>query len=270
MNKFLLIILLLTNFSVFSQRFYDSTDLKYYIDFSSNFANLRFDKYRINGPIEEIESFYRNKFTLVKGDSIHWMLGQSENKKNKYLSYLIIKGDYKKLRKLARREASSKKFEIIMSDKINSGYFRDHFNFVSEIEYEKINRDKQVGEYINDAGLVGIFNIEIFRNNNINYQELDIQGVIEITKKEIRLESNLPTLTSFVGVYDSELNEDISFINRGIISGRGKNDNLTIFTMNINLKNNTGSLTIISVKIYEDGLKLNKRETTTFLISRKD
>ena len=114
MKNIILVILLSLNFSsLVSQRYYDSNDLKYYLDFTNNSANLRFEDYKISGPIEEIESFYRNKFTLIKGDSIHWMLGQSDDNNNRHLSYLIIKGEYKDLRKLARREASSKKLKIL-------------------------------------------------------------------------------------------------------------------------------------------------------------
>ena len=268
MKNIILVILLSLNFSsLVSQRYYDSNDLKYYLDFTNNSANLRFEDYKISGPIEEIESFYRNKFTLIKGDSIHWMLGQSDDNNNRHLSYLIIKGEYKDLRKLARREASSKKLKILKSDKINSGYFRDYINFVSENKYEKINKDRQIGLYINDAGFTGKYNIKIYRSDNINYKDLDIKGVIEITKKDINVKTNLPTLTSFTGEYDSELNSDLSFINRGIISGRGKNNDLSIFTLYLNLNELSGSISIISVQISDNELKLNKRETTTFAIN---
>ena len=113
MKKLLLSIFLLSIFSpVTSQKYYDSNDLKYYIDFSNRSANLKFQDYKIKAPIEEIISFYGNRYTVVRGDSIHWLLQQSE-KRNKYLSYLIFKGDYGEVQKLAKWEYSNKKLPII-------------------------------------------------------------------------------------------------------------------------------------------------------------
>ena len=73
---------------LYTQTYYDSNDLKYYLDFSNKIANLKFQEYKIKGPIEEINSFNGNRYTLIEGDSIHWLLQQS-NSKNKYLSDLI-------------------------------------------------------------------------------------------------------------------------------------------------------------------------------------
>ena len=101
---YLIFSLLFLNLS-FSQTFYDSNDLKYYLDFSKKTANLKFQDYEIKGPLQEVISLYGNVFTLIKGDSIHWVLGQSEEK-NKYSSYLIIKGEYKDILRLVRRELS--------------------------------------------------------------------------------------------------------------------------------------------------------------------
>ena len=51
---FLTLCLLYTNFSI-GQKYYDSNDLKYYLDFTDKMANLKFLDYKINGPIEEIQ-----------------------------------------------------------------------------------------------------------------------------------------------------------------------------------------------------------------------
>ena len=69
--------------SAHSQKYYDSNDLKYFIDFTNRKANLKFQDLNINGPIEEFISHYGNRYTVVKGDSIHWLLQQSD-KRNKY------------------------------------------------------------------------------------------------------------------------------------------------------------------------------------------
>ena len=82
-NLFLIIFFISIINPVVSQKYYDSNDLKYYIDFSNRRANLKFEDYKINGPIEEIISYYGNRYTLIRGDSIHWLLQQSE-KRNKY------------------------------------------------------------------------------------------------------------------------------------------------------------------------------------------
>ena len=236
MKKLLLLILFFLSFnSVISQKYYDSNDLKYYLDFSNKNANLKFQDYKIDGPLEEVKSFYGNTYTIIKGDNIHWILQQS-TMKNKYLSYLIIKGEYKDIVKLAKRESLGKKLEIITSDRIFSGHFMDYFNFVNEDEYVKINRDRLVGDYLKDEGLIGDYNIKIYRDNGVNYFELDIEGVIRLTRKEVIIETSLPTLTRFVGIYDAELNTNIEFIKRGIVSGRIFSKDRAIFSLNHSLK----------------------------------
>ena len=266
MKKLLLSIFLLSIFSpVTSQKYYDSNDLKYYIDFSNRSANLKFQDYKIKGPIEEIISFYGNRYTVVRGDSIHWLLQQSE-KRNKYLSYLIFKGDYGEVQKLAKWEYSNKKLEVLESDIIYSGYFKDYFNFVDETEYLKISSDRLIGDYLGDAGLLGEYQIKIYRDNGVNYFDLDIEGVLKLTGKEVIIETNLPTLTRFVGSYDSDLNTNIEFIKKGIIAGRISFKDRAIFSLNIDLEKRTGTLTLLEVKVNNEGVELNSRNTTTFLI----
>ena len=158
-NLFLIIFFISIINPVVSQKYYDSNDLKYYIDFSNSRANLKFQDYKVNGPIEEIISYYGNRYTVVKGDSIHWLLQQSD-KRNKYLSYLIFKGDYGEVQKLAKWEYSNKKLEVLASDRIFSGYFKDYFNFVDEGEYLKLSSDRLIGDYIKDAGLIGEYKIK--------------------------------------------------------------------------------------------------------------
>ena len=250
---------------LYTQTYYDSNDLKYYLDFSNKIANLKFQEYKIKGPIEEINSFNGNRYTLIEGDSIHWLLQQS-NSKNKYLSYLIIKGEYKDIVKLAKRESSMKKIEVIKSDRIFSGYFKDYFNFVNEFEYEKINWDRLIGEYLQDAGLTGKYKIKIYRNNGVNYFNLDINGYLELSKKDIVMETNLPTLTKFIGKYDADLNTNLEFIKKGIIAGRISLQDRAIFSLNINLEKKMGTLTLLEVEVDDDGGESIKRKTTTFTI----
>ncbi|MDA9192679.1 hypothetical protein N9O27_00610 [Flavobacteriaceae bacterium] len=266
MKKLLLLILFCSYInSVVSQKYYDSNDLKYYLDFSNKTANLKFQDYKINGPLEEVKSFYGNTYTIIKGDSIHWILQQSIMK-NKYLSYLIIKGEYKDIIKLAKRESLGKKLKVITSDRIFSGYFMDYFNFVNEDEYVKINRDRLIGDYLKDEGLLGDYNIKIYRNNGVNYFDLDMEGVIKLSRKEVVIETNLPTLTRFVGIYDADLNTNIEFIKRGIVSGRIFLKNKAIFSLSLDLKKKIGTLTTLEVTVNDENVELNKRKTTTFLI----
>ena len=66
MKKLLLLILFCSYInSVVSQKYYDSNDLKYYLDFSNKTANLKFQDYKINGPLEEVKSFYGNTYTCL-------------------------------------------------------------------------------------------------------------------------------------------------------------------------------------------------------------
>lgn len=266
MKKLLLSILFMSIFNpVISQKYYDSNDLKYFIDFSNRRANLRFQDYKIDGPIEDIISFYGNRYTVVRGDSIHWLLQQSD-KRNKYLSYLIMKGDYEEVQKLAKWEYSNKKLEVLASDRLYSGYFKDYFNFVDEAEYLKISSDRMIGDYVDDAGLIGEYKIKIYRDNGVNYFDLDILGVLKLTRKEVIIETNLPTLTRFVGIYDANLNTNIEFINKGIVAGRISFKDRAIFSLNIDIEKKMGTLTSLEVELNEEGIEVNTRKTTTFLI----
>lgn len=251
--------------NIFSQKYYDPNDLKYYIDFSSENANLKFQEFKINGSLEDILSHYGNRFTIIKGDSIHWLLQQSE-RKNKYSSYLILKGDYKEVRNLAKWEFSNKKLEVLASDYIISGYFKDHFNFVDENEYLKIRSNRKIGDYLADSNLFGKYKIKIFKDNGINYFDLDIKGTLEINRKGIVIETNLPTLTRFYGTYVSELNTNLDFVKKGTVVGKIENDAGSIFSLSIDIKKKTGTLTSLLLEINEKGVELNRRNTTSFII----
>ena len=266
MKNLLLIIFFISIINpVVSQKYYDSNDLKYYIDFSNSRANLKFQDYKVNGPIEEIISYYGNRYTVVKGDSIHWLLQQSD-KRNKYLSYLIFKGDYGEVQKLAKWEYSNKKLEVLASDRIFSGYFKDYFNFVDEGEYLKLSSDRLIGDYIKDAGLIGEYKIKIYRDNGVNYFDLNIEGVLKLTRKGVIIETNLPTLTRFEGTYDASLNTNIEFLKKGIVAGRISLKDRAIFSLNVDLEKKMGTLTSLEVQVNEEGVELNTRKTTTFLV----
>ena len=259
------IFFLLISSSVFSQKFYDSNDLKYFIDFSNRNANLKFQDYRINGPIEDIISYYGNRYTVIRGDSVHWLLQQSE-KRNKYLSYLILKGEYREVQKLAKWEYSNKQLEVLASDRIYSGYFRDYFNFVDEDEYLKISSDRLIGSYLDDANLLGEYKVKIFRDNGVNYFDLNIKGTIKLDQKGVIIETNLPTLSRFTGSYDSDLNTNIEFIKKGIVSGRINFKERAIFSLNLDLEKKTGTLNSLEVEVNKEEVELIRRNTTTFII----
>jgi len=265
MKNILLIVFFSISMNTYSQKYYDKNDFKYYLDFTHNLANLKFQDYKIEGKLEEVKSFYGNVFTIIKGDSIHWILEQNNNRKE-YSSYLLIKGEYDEILKLARRGVSNKKFEIIDSDIIFSGSFIDFFNFVDETEFEKISRDRLVGTYLRDFGFFGSLPIKIYRNNGINYQDLDIIGKITLTDKDVLIETNLPTLTKFVGEYDSELNKNFNLLKQGIVSGKIKFSNNGLFSLSIDKEQKIGTLTTLESIKSNDSIPLSQRKTTTFKI----
>ena len=261
---FFIFLLFFTNLLV-CQIFYDSNDLKYFLDFSKKTANLKFQEYEIKGPLQEVTSFYGNIFTVIKGDSIHWILQQSE-KKNKYSSYLIIKGEYKDILKLVKREMSSEKYEVLASDIIYSGHFTDYFNFVDDNDFEKIAKNRLIGSYLKEYGLLGVYNIKIVRNNGINFIDLDITGKIILSEKDIIIETSLPTLTRLVGYYESELNNNINFLKNGIVSGRVLYKNSSFYSLSIDKDKNFGTFTTLEFGIDPNGEQTSKRNTTTFII----
>jgi hypothetical protein len=191
---------------------------------------------------------------------------QQSDKRNKHLSYILFKGDYDEVQKLAKWEYSNKKLEVLTSDRIFSGYFKDYFNFVDEGEYLKLSSDRLIGDYIKDAGLIGEYKIKVYRDNGVNYFDLNIEGVLKLTRKGVIIETNLPTLTRFDGKYDASLNTNIDFINQGIVAGRISLKDRAIFSLNIDLEKKMGTLTSIEVEVDQEGMELNKRMTTTFTI----
>ena len=116
--------------SAHSQKYYDFNDLNYFIDFSNRRANLKFQDLKIKDLLKKLYHFTVID-TVIRGDSIHWLLQQSD-KRNKYLSYLILKENIEKFKNLAKWEYSNKRLEVLASDRIYSGYFKDYFNFVDE------------------------------------------------------------------------------------------------------------------------------------------
>ena len=58
----------------------------------------------------------------------------------------------------------------------------------------------------------------------------------------------------------------MSFINKGIVAGRISLKDRAIFSLNIDLEKKMGTLTSLEVELNEEGIEINKRKTTTFLI----
>jgi hypothetical protein len=170
------------------------------------------------------------------------------------------------VQKLAKWEYSNKKLEVLASDRIFSGYFKDYFNFVDEGEYLKISSDRLIGDYLKDAGLIGEYKIKIYRDNGVNYFDLEMEGVLKLTRKEVIIETNLPTLTRFVGTYDSNLNTNIEFLKKGIVAGKISFKDRAIFSLNIDSEKKMGTLTSLEVEVNKEGVEVNTRKTTTFLI----
>ena len=264
-NLIFSILFFLVTVNSWSQKYYDLNDFEYFIDFNDMYASLKFQDYVIKGEIEDILSHYGNRYTVIKGDSIHWLLEQSENK-NKYRSYLILKGEYKEVQKLAKWEFSGKKLEVLASDRIYSDYFRDYFNFIDEDEYYRYKAHRQIGEYLADANLIGEYKIKVFRDNGINYNNLNIKGTLEINKKGILIKTNLPTLTKFSGYYDSRLNENVNFVKSVTFAGVIENKDGGIFSLNLDFKKKIATLVYLEVTLNSKEVELNTRNTTTFII----
>ena len=263
MKKVFLVFLIFFTSTLISQKFYDSNDLKYYLDFSNMKANLKFRDYKINGPIEEIYSIYGNNYTVIKGDSIHWALLQN-SKKNQYSSYLILKGEYSDIIRMIKREGSSKRFEVLASDIIFPSSFKDYFNFVNEEDFNALAKDRQVAEYLKDFGFSGTYDLKVYRDSGISFINIEIKGSITFNQKGILIETNLPSLTKFSGEYSSDLNPDINLLKMGIVSGRIINSDGGIFSLSIDLKEMTGILTTIRIKMNDEDEQSTFRNVTTF------
>ena len=264
-NLIFSILFFLVTFNSWSQKYYDINDFEYFIDFNNMYANLKFQDHEIEGEIEDILSHYGNRYTVIKGDSIHWLLEQSDNK-NKYRSYLILKGEYKEVQQLAKWEFSGKKLEVLASDKIYSDYFKDYFNFINEEEYNRYKKDRQIGEYLAEADLIGEYKVKLYRDNGISYNNLNIKGTLEINKKGILIKTNLPSLTKFSGNYDAQLNSNIEFVKNGVIAGIIENKEGAIFSLNLDIKKKTVTLVYLQINLNNKEIELSTRNTTTFII----
>jgi len=93
-----------------------------------------------------------------------------------------------------------------------------------------------------------------------------MEGVLKLTRKEVIIETNLPTLTRFVGTYDSNLNTNIEFLKKGIVAGKISFKDRAIFSLNIDSEKKMGTLTSLEVEVNKEGVEVNTRKTTTFLI----
>ena len=195
-----------------SQKYYDSNDLKYFIDFTNRKANLKFQDLKINGPIEEFISHYGNRYTVNTRDST--LATQQSDKRNKYLSYLILKGEYREVQNLAKWEYTNKKLEVLASDRIFSGYFNDYFNFVDEVEYQKLSSDRLIGNYLNDANLLGEYKIKVYRDNGINFLILTLLVRLSSIERELLLRLIFQHLQDLLVSYDSQLNANVEFVKK--------------------------------------------------------
>ena len=95
---------------------------------------------------------------------------------------------------------------------------------------------------------------------------LDINGKITLSEKDIIIETSLPTLTRLIGYYESELNKNLDFLKNGIVSGRVLYENNTFYSLSIEKDKKIGTLTTLEFATDKDGEQTSKRNTTTFLI----
>jgi len=113
---------------------------------------------------------------------------------------------------------------------------------------------------------LGVYNIKIVRNNGINFTDLDITGKIILSEKDIVIETSLPTLTRLVGYYESELNNNINFLKKGIVSGRVLYENSSFYSLSIDKNKNFGTFTTLEFGTDPNEEQTSKRSTTTFII----
>ena len=137
---------------------------------------------------------------------------------------------------------------------------------MDENDFERIASNRLIGEYLKDYDLLGVYKIKIVRDNGINLMDLDINGTITLSEKDLIIETSLPTLTRLVGYYESELNKNLDFLKRGIVSGRVLYENNTFYSLSIEKEKKIGTLTTLEFGTDKDGKETSKRNTTTFVI----
>jgi hypothetical protein len=254
--KILLIILLLTLAQIsYSQIVYNKKNIYEFIDYNNNTLKLSYDLYSIEAGFKIIKVKY-DKYIIAKGnDGIHWVIRPSG--KSFFHGIDILKGDYEKTLKELKKGRKYRKTEVLFSN-LPSYSTMDDFRFITEKEKEKIKsqelKKESVASEIIESGLIGTYNIEILRHDNLDYSKVQTTGKIIITSKGVTIQTQIPTLGLLRGSYWVEQTNPLK---RDLVCNvsKGYGD---FFTMRLSSSKTAGAFTIMSG---------SRSQTTTFMVT---
>lgn len=255
MKKILIAFFLISFHIGFSQKYYDSSNFDYYIDYNTRAVKLKFKDFHIEGKYEKIKDKLYNEYLAVKGSqSSHWIVelwGKSS------LSGLeILEGNYADAVEEFKNGREYKKVKVLFSNLPSFSKMKD-FNFISETERERkqkelMTKEKFIKELPN-SGLEGVYKIKILKHGAIDYKNLNGTGQIYITSAGVTIKTDIPSISLIRGTYMFE-KSNLSESDLTCSMSKGYGD---AFTLTMNKEGNVGAFSILSSL----GVK-----TTTFLI----
>lgn len=255
MKKLLFILLLFVIQFSYSQTVYNKKNINDFIDYSNNTLKLSYDLYSIEGGFDIIKVKY-DKYIIAKGEEgIHWVIRPLG--KSFVYGIDILKGEYKRTLKELKKGRKYKKTEVLFSN-LPSNSTMDNLRFISEEEKDKIKlkelKKERVASEIIESGLVGTYNIEILRHDNLDYSKVQTKGKIIITSVGVTIQTEIPTLGLLRGSYWVEQTNPLK---RDLVCNISKGFG-EYFTMRLSSSKRAGAFVVMSG---------SRSETTTFIVT---
>ena len=93
MKKLLFLLVLLINYTTYSQKYYDETDYNSFVDYNKKIIDINYKEYKIKGEFEKLRGKNYNNYLVVKGDNnIHFVIELYTNQT--FYGIDILEGEY--------------------------------------------------------------------------------------------------------------------------------------------------------------------------------
>lgn len=213
MRNLILLLLTYLTFSVsYSQVYYDESNFENYLDYDKNYINLVYKDYAIKGVFQKWRGKDYKNYLLVEGEAnIHYVIKINAGKEIYGID--IIKGSYEDVLKgFKRGRKYSKKTEVLFTNLPSDSAIED-LTLISEfmMKYEaekkkkKESEDKAKVEFLEEfknSGFEGVYDIQILRNNTLDYSKIETFGKLYITDTGISIMTDIPSIDLIRGTYN--------------------------------------------------------------------
>ena len=256
MKKLLFLLVLLINYTTYSQKYYDETDYNSFVDYNKKIIDINYKEYKIKGEFEKLRGKNYNNYLVVKGDNnIHFVIELYTNQT--FYGIDILEGEYEMVLKgFLKGRKYNKKVSLLFSN-LPSDKKMDDIKLISEFirdnrikkEKEKENELKKKDEFLekfDKSSVEGVYNIQILKSGNLDYSMVDTFGKLYLTKEGITVKTDIPTLDLVTSnyIFDRCNIDENSFVGN-ISKGYGE-----ILSLNINFSSEfkVGGFSIINGK----------------------